>query len=229
MLTHLACIMDGNRRWAMRKSLQPWIGHNEGVKSVKTTVNFCLEKKIKHLSLYTFSLENFKRSAQEQSYLFSIIVDQAEQLLPELIEKNIRVYFIGDQSLFPASVKPSIEKIEHTTREHTALIVYILFCYGGQQEIIAGVKAAAHAIANGILAIQDLNCDNFTQFLWSNAMPSPDLIIRTGGVQRLSNFLLLQSAYSELYFTDCLWPDISVQELEKALNFFNHAKRNFGK
>ncbi len=224
----MACIMDGNRRWAIRNKLQSWLGHSAGVKAAQHAIDFCLEQTIPHLSLYTFSLENFNRSESEKTYLFSLIITEIEKYTDELLRKNIKILFVGKRELFPHHVLPNIEKIEYTTQHHTQLTIYIAFCYGSQQEITDAVKRASKELSRGTLTDEMLTPEKFNEFFWSHPMPSPDLIVRTGGVQRLSNFLLYQAAYAELYFTDCLWPDITKEELKKALDFFNKTHRNFG-
>ena len=209
--------MDGNRRWAMSQGLTAFFGHKNGWDAVKRVVDFCLEKKITHLSLYTFSIENLKRSADEQRYLFEVLAHEAAAEFEDFKQKNVRVSFIGDRALFPNSVKPICEKIERDTLACSALQLNFLFCYGGQQEIVDTAKRIAVKVACGDV-----------QVLWTSASPAPDLIIRTGGDTRLSNFLLFQCAYSELYFIDCLWPDISVQHLEAAITYYDNCRKNFG-
>ncbi|MCL4360790.1 polyprenyl diphosphate synthase [Candidatus Dependentiae bacterium] len=228
MITHLAMVMDGNRRWAKQRSMQPWLGHRQGVQVIKDVINFCLEKNIKHLSLYTFSVENFKRDPQELSYLFETLVEESENHLDFLFEKEVKVKFIGDRSLFPENVLQKSIKIEQSTQDLSKLQVNLLFCYGGQQEILAGVKKIVSQVKQGLLDENDLSEKKFQENLWTYGIPEPDLIIRTGGMHRLSNFLLFQAAYSELYFLDCLWPDINLEHLNNAYKHFENTKRNFG-
>lgn len=228
MIKHLAIIMDGNRRWAKKNSLMPWLGHKSGVETVKKTIGFCLKNKIEYLSLYTFSIENFKRSELEVSYLFNLLIDQALNSLEFLVENKIRVKFVGDRSLFPDSVIKSCEKIETETLSCSQLYLNILFCYSGQREIIDGVKSVIDLINKKNLDIKDLDEQSFGKILWAGDVPSPELVIRTGGMRRLSNFLLYHIAYSELYFLDKLWPEITDEDLVQALDFFENSKRNFG-
>ena len=227
MLRHLACIMDGNRRWAKKRALRPWLGHKEGVNTIQRVIDFCFTHSISYLSLYTFSIENLQRPDQEKNYIFSALIDQAEKQLDGFIRQGIRVRFIGERSLFPHDVLGACERIEQETAHLSSLCVQFLFCYSGRQEIIAGIKkmfAHMRDTEHSDAITQEL----FKQCLWSGDVPDPDLIIRTGGAQRLSNFLLFQAAYSELYFLDCLWPDLSVDDLQKAVTHFNTCKRNFG-
>ena len=227
-MQHLACIMDGNRRYAKKQGWQVWRGHQQGVEAVRVAMDFCLEQQIPYLSLYTFSIENFKRPPKEQAYLFKLLVQKAREHLDELKNKGIRVRFIGDKSLFPESVLPTCTFVEEQTRQNSTLQVNFLFCYGGQQEILHGVKQVVHAIQTGALTCEQLTEQRFARYLWTEEMPAPDLILRTGGVKRLSNFFLYQAAYSEFYFSDCLWPEITAAELHKAVGSFGAVKRNFG-
>jgi len=229
MITHLACIMDGNRRWAQRNGILAWLGHKQGLQVVKRVIDFCLEKKIAYLSLYTFSTENLKRSEQEKQYLFEVLAQEAVAELDEFKHKNVRMKFIGDRTLFPKSVQPLCEKIEQETANFSALQVNFLLCYGGQQEIADAAKRITHKVKNGELQESDITPQLFEQFLWTAEIPAPDLIVRTGGDNRLSNFLLFQCAYSELYFLDCLWPDISSEHLETAITYYDNCRKNFGK
>jgi undecaprenyl diphosphate synthase len=229
MLTHLACIMDGNRRWAFKQGFGSWFGHKKGLDAVQRVIDFCLEKNISYLSLYAFSIENLQRSADEQKYLFEVLAQEALQDLEIFKRKNVCIKFVGDRTLFPAVVIPVCEKVEQETAVCTELQVNFLLCYGGQQEIVDTTKRLAIQITQGKLSLDDITPDLFKNYLWTSGIPSPDLIIRTGGQQRLSNFLLFQCAYSELYFLDCLWPDITSMQLESALAYFDMCRKNFGK
>ena len=229
MVKHLACIMDGNRRWAMNQGLISFLGHRNGWDAVKRVIDFCLEKKITYLSLYAFSIENLKRSEEEKHYLFEVLAQEAFAELEYFKSKNVRIRFIGDRTLFPKSIKHISEKSERETAECSALQLNFLLCYGGQQEIVDTAKRIAIKVAKGDLQVDDITPELFENFLWTAPNPSPDLIIRTGGDNRLSNFLLFQCAYSELYFLDCLWPDISVQHLEAAIIYYDNCRKNFGK
>lgn len=228
MMNHLACIMDGNRRWALRKGILPWYGHRKGVDTLTTVVDFCLEKSIKYLSLYAFSVENFSRPQQETRYLFQMLATEADSLLRDCVEKKVRLHFIGDRSLFPKELVPVCERLERKTASCDALQVNILFCYGGRQEITDAIKRIVHEVQEGSLDERALTADLLEQYLWTAGTPAPDLIIRTGGAQRLSNFLTYQAAYSELYFLDCLWPDVTKSDLDKAVTYYNSCQRNFG-
>jgi len=220
--------MDGNRRWAMQQGLQSLYGHRKGIDAVKLVVDFCIENNIAYLSLYTFSIENLKRSSEEQYYLFEVLAEEAVHDLEEFKSRNIAIRFIGDRALFPKSIKPLCEKMEKETQFCTGLSLNFLLCYGGRQEIIDTAKRIASKVRKGDLLESDITYEVFERFLWTAGTPFPDLIIRTGGYHRLSNFLLFQGAYSELYFLNCLWPDITKHDLEKAVIYFNDCQKNCG-
>lgn len=228
MIQHLACIMDGNRRWAKKQGLTPWFGHNQGAESVKKVIQFALDNNIKYVSLYTFSIENFKRSEQEVSHLFSLLITVLTENLAKFIEQGVHIRFIGDETLFPEVIRATIATVEEKTRDCSALNLNLLFCYGGQQEIFGAVKKMITHIKNGFLALEDFTEEIFKKYLWMGNIPEPELIIRTGGTKRLSNFLLFQAAYSELCFLDCLWPEITEQDLAGALSEFKRIQRNMG-
>lgn len=228
-LKHLACIMDGNRRWAKKKGWLPWYGHREGIAAAKRTIAFCINNEIPMLTLYVFSLENAKRSPQELEFLFDILVKEVYSQLDEFIEKGICIQFIGDRALFPENLRPIISDVQDKTKYLSALRLNLLFFYGGRQEIVSSIKELLSAVKKGTITEQDISVELVEQYLWTKGFPAPDMIIRTGGQRRLSNFLLFQSAYSELYFLDCLWPDLMTDHLDNALQFFNQCQRNFGK
>ncbi|MBI2775177.1 di-trans,poly-cis-decaprenylcistransferase [Candidatus Dependentiae bacterium] len=228
MMKHLAIIMDGNRRWARSKGLGSLIGHSNGFEAAKRAVEFCLKKKIAYLSLYTFSIENFKRSEHERSYLFDLLASKAPQLVDDFLKYGVRARFIGDRSLFPAQLLSTIENLESQTNQGHNLQVNFLFCYGARQEIIQGVKSIIQKIKNGELSENDITDETLNNSLWTAGIPEPDMIIRTGGTKRMSNFLLYQAAYSEFYFLDCFWPEITEDHLQAACLNFEESKRNFG-
>lgn len=222
--------MDGNRRWAKQRGLQPWLGHREGIKALEHTIDFCLAKNIRHLSVYTFSVENLGRPTQEKHFLFDILAQEVkDQILKQMIEKNVRVCFVGDHSLFPTHLTPILKNIEAQTAHNTALTVHSLFCYGGRQELLAAMKNIAKDVQIRRIEPEHITEQTILDNLWSRDIPEPELIVRTGGSNRLSGFLPYQSAYSELYCTDVLWPDITEKELEKAVTYFEQCKRNFGR
>ncbi len=220
ILQHLALIMDGNRRWAKQLGKMPWEGHAQGARKVELVLQFCLEQNIKYVSLYALSLENLKRSEQEVSGIFTLMVDFAVSQADKLLENNIRVRFLGDVSLLPENVYEQCQILEKKTEHCTALTCNFLICYGGQQEIIQAAIKARHE--------ESLTVDSFKKYLWTSDQPFPELIIRMGNVQRLSNFLLFQAAYAEIRFSKTLWPDISKEELYDFLIDYQSCQKNFG-
>ena len=228
MLTHIGMIMDGNRRWARSQGLPPVAGHREGVKTVERVTQYCLENKIKYLTLYAFSIENFKRSYEEKTCLFDLIANGMKTYAQKFMEQGIRIHFVGDKNLFPESVKQKCVDIEHMTAKNDKIIVNILFCYGGQQEIIVATRSLVTQACAGTITEKDITPERFVKELWSGHSPAPDLIIRTGGMHRLSNFLSYLSAYSEIIFTDTFWPSFTNNELDSIVYNFNFIKRNFG-
>ncbi len=227
-MRHLAIIMDGNRRWARMQGMQPSLGHSHGLDAVQRAIAFCLKKEIAYLSLYTFSIENFKRSEAERTYFFSLLISKAQELLEKLRGQSVAVKFIGDRSLFPDNLRETIQSLESGTSGGKKLQVNLLFCYGARQEIVSSVKSLIQKIKNGLLAEEQINEQVLTDALWTAGIPEPDLIIRTGGARRMSNFLLFQAAYSELYFLDCMWPEITEEHLQTACASFEQCQRNFG-
>lgn len=228
MIKHLACIMDGNRRYAKQQGLLGWIGHRHGVESVKLTIDFCLKNGISYLSLYSFSLENFNRSEVEKNYLFDLLIEQAAQGVEHFVKHGIAIKFAGDRSLFPAHVLPACKQIEEQTADGKALYLTFLFCYGARQELVSSVKHLIADVKSGLLDEQSINESALKRYSWLGDIPDPELIIRTGKVKRLSNFLLFQAAYSELYFLDCYWPELTEHHLHEAVTYFKKAQRNFG-
>lgn len=229
MIEHLACVMDGNRRWAKKNGVSLTEGVLEGLARAQTAIDVCIDYKIANLSLFAFSIENFQRSALERACIFGLLLDRGLEFAEKLVPQGIKVKFVGDKKLFPESVNALCESIEDLTQGGSCLTVRVLFGYGSRQEIIAATIAAAQDLKRGKISEKDLTPDTFKHYFWMGAVPDPDLIIRTGYAHRLSNFLLFQAAYSELYFPDCLWPDMNENEFEKAFEYFDNCKRNFGK
>lgn len=228
MIKHLACIMDGNRRWARTQGLALLRGHRAGADIIKVATAFCLKKNIPYLSLYTFSTENFKRPEEEKQYLFDLMEREAPEQIKAFLKNNICARIIGERTLFPLHIQEVCKRIEEETAHCTALQVNFLFGYGGRQEIVSSVKTIAQDVRDGRISIDDISDALIYKNLWLGAAPEPELVIRTGGVKRLSNFLIYQAAYSELYFLDCMWPDMTEQQFEEALVYYNNTQRRFG-
>ena len=230
-MQHIAMIMDGNRRWAQKNKLRAiFHGHRKGIDSITTAVKFCLNHGVKHLSLFTFSLENFRRPEEEKHFLFGQLATEAMKThLPKLIEQGVRIRFIGDRTLFPQQMDNFIETCETQTQHNNRLSLNFMFCYGGQQELIYATKQVAHKVKAGQLSADDIDEHTLRGEFWLTDTPDPDLIIRTGGRARLSNFLLFQGAYSEWKFLDCYWPEITEDILLQCVSDFSAIQRNFGK
>lgn len=228
-MQHLAIIPDGNRRWAKQNKLQAILGHSKGGQSVKAAISVCLQNKIKYLSIYIFSLENFNRSDLEKDYLFKMIPDQIKENKPELLKNRVRVQFLGDRSMFPSDTLGVINSIEQETKKFDNLTLSFLFCYGGRQEILHAVKDLCKDVASGAVSVNKIDEQILRNYLWASSLPDPDLIIRTSGISRLSNFFTFQAAYSELMFLDCFWPDVNQECLQKCIDDYTSISRNFGK
>ncbi len=227
-MNHLAIIPDGNRRWAKQNKLESFFGHKKGVDAVRTTVSVCIKNGIKHLSFYTFSIENMRRSEIEKTYLFNLLSSEFTSLLPELIEEKVRIRFLGDRNLFPENILKTIENLEEQTKHLDTLHLNLLFFYGAQQEMTQAIKKIAVMVKNGEMNASDISIDTIKDSLWTSGTPDPELIIRTGGVSRLSNYLLFQAAYSEFMFLDSFWPEANEEMLQGCINKFTGIQRNFG-
>ena len=223
-LNHLAVIMDGNSRWASSRNLPSKAGHKEGVKKARLAVEYALEKKIEYLTLFAFSTENWLREAVEVRDLITLFFDALEEQTPELREEKVKLNFIGDISRFNKKLLKQIEKSKKLTEEYEPkLNLIIAASYGGKWDIVNAVKRFYADKKN-----KELNENSLEDYLETKSFPNPDLIIRSGGEQRLSNFYLCQSSYSKLYFSEKLWPDFNKKELDKALADFLGRKRKFG-
>ncbi len=227
--THVGIIMDGNRRWAREKGLIPSLGHKAGADNLKKVAEACEEFGIKHLTVFAFSTENWKRSTEEVSYLMNLFLSYAKSFKKRLNEKNYRVRLSGDKSALSKELQEEISYIEEATKNNTGLTINLAINYGGRAEIINATKQIAEEYKNGNIKLEDINEDLLSSKMQTMDSPDPDLIIRTGGEKRLSGFLIWQSAYSEFYFTKVYWPDFNREELEKAVVEYSNRKRNFGK
>ncbi len=221
---HVAIIMDGNGRWANKRNLPRIAGHREGVKRVREIVEESGKLGIKYLTLYTFSKENWKRPKEEVSFLMKLFIKSTKEQFKDLMKNNVKVKIIGDRNGMPSDVIKMFEWIEEETRENSGLKLLLAINYGGRAEIIQAINRIV------IDKITPNEIDNalFEKYLYTNGIPDPDLVIRTSGEIRISNFLLWQIAYSELYFTDVFWPDFSRDEYKKAIENYMHRKRRFG-
>ena len=227
-LRHLAIIMDGNGRWAEARGLSRSEGHRRGAEVMRDVARACAERGIEILSLYTFSTENWRRPAVEVNTLMKLIATFFKKYQQEFIEEGVVCRFAGDLSGLSPQVQKIIREVKELTPEKPRMQLVILLNYGGRDEIIRAVRKLAKSVADGELKAEQLNEAHLSQQLDLPDLPDPDLIIRTGGELRLSNFWLWESAYSELYFTNTLWPDFSGSDLDEALRAYAGRKRRFG-
>ncbi len=226
---HIAIIMDGNGRWAKRQGLARMFGHKKGVEVVHAITEAAAELGIEYLTLYTFSTENWNRPKEEVDALMSLLVDTIVKETPTLMKNNVRLLTIGDLDRLPAVTRDKFIGCIEQTAANTGLKLVIALSYSARWEITNAVKNAVKLAQNGQLEAEDVNEELVSNLMTTKAMPDPDLLIRTSGELRISNFLLWQLAYSELYFTDCLWPEFSVDEFYKAIIDYQHRERRFGK
>ena len=225
---HVAIIMDGNGRWAKERGMVRVQGHRAGMEALREIVKRSDVLGVKYLTVYAFSTENWKRSIDEVSGIFKLLVLYVASELEELNRNNVHVNIIGDWSAVPEDAQNSIKKALKTTENNTGLVFNIALNYGGRAEIVRGAKALAERVRSGELDPSAISEEMFSETLYTGGMPDPDLIIRTGGEYRLSNFLTWQSAYSELVVTKLYWPDFTPEEYEKAIEEFQGRDRRFG-
>jgi undecaprenyl diphosphate synthase len=226
---HIAIIMDGNGRWAKKLGLNRIFGHKNGVKAVRETVEICGEIGVKYLTLYAFSMENWSRPQDEIEALMSLLVEAVVKETPELDRNNVQLRAIGNLSTFPENVLVKLNQAIAFTSKNTGLVLTLALSYGSRWEIIEAVKKIAAKAAAGEIEPKSINENVIEQYLTTNGMPDPELIIRTSGEQRLSNFLLWQGAYSEFYFPAILWPDFRKKDLLEAVDEYRKRERRFGK
>ena len=218
---HVAIVMDGNGRWAKKRFMPRLAGHREGLEALKRCVRACAQRGVKILTVFAFSSENWNRPADEVSGLMDLLLKAVTKEVPELHAQGIQLHFVGERSALSASMRHALSEAEHTTRDNQQLILNVCVNYGGRWDM---VQAAAKLARQG----QEITEESLQQALALSHVPDPDLLIRTGGEQRISNFLLWQTAYSELYFCDTLWPEFDEQSLDAALLDFQRRERRFG-
>ena len=224
-LRHIAIIMDGNRRWAKEKFLPSAVGHQKGVESLKKTMRIFDEYGIKYLTVYAFSTENWKRKKEEVEFLMGLLAKTLSNELDEMHKENVKIKFLGNLEKLNSELIKIVRNAEEKTKNNTGVNLNIAFNYGARDEITNAVKAI---IKSGINA-EEITEETVSKYLYTRDIPDPDLLIRTGGEKRISNYLLWQLAYSELYVTDTFWPDFDRNELDKAIKEYEHRNRRFGK
>ena len=226
--SHVAIIMDGNGRWAKKRALHRVAGHHEGMKVVRKITRLANELGIKTLTLYAFSTENWKRPKMEVDFLMKLPEEFLGTFLPELIEENVQVRMIGDKDMLPLHTKNAIDKAMAETKDNTGLILNFALNYGSRAEIIEGIKLVLKDCNSGIINANELNEEIFAKYLMTKELSDPDLLIRTSGEIRLSNFMLWQLAYTEFWFTDVLWPDFGAEHFIEAIEVYQNRQRRFG-
>lgn len=227
-LRHLAIIMDGNGRWAKQQGLPRIAGHQQGVQTVLRVVDECIQVGISYLTLFAFSSENWGRPQQEVDALMGLLLQFLASQRAKMLDSGIRLRVIGDRTRLSDSVQNALQKAERETAAGTTLTMVLALSYGSRDEILRAAKKMAVQVAAGTADLDSFDSKQFSALLDTREIPEPDLLIRTSGEHRVSNFMLWQAAYSELYFTDVLWPDFDEQELGRALDDYRQRKRRFG-
>ena len=225
---HIAFIMDGNGRWAKQRKMPRTYGHHEGTKTIRDIALSCNKLGVKAMTVYAFSTENFARPNQEVQYIFKLPKDFFESYMKELMENNVRITTIGHLEMAPQETQDIINKAIEKTSHNTGLILCFAFIYGGRDEIVWAAKKIAQKVKNDELSIDNIDENIFNHELMTKDLPDVDLMVRTSGEQRLSNFLLWQLAYAEFVFTDVYWPDFNEEELKKAIWLYQNRDRRFG-
>ena len=222
-LNHVAIIMDGNGRWGLKKKNSRNYGHLHGIKAVETVIKSSLIKKISHLTLYTFSTENWQRPDSEINFLFDLIRKSLKNKIQKIIKEGIKVNIIGQRKRLPKDIVDIVKLIEKKTFKNKKITLNLALNYGSKEEIITGFKSLISK------KNKEININNLERELYTKDLPDPEILIRTGGTKRLSNFLLWQLAYTEIFFLDKLWPDFNENDFKEIIIKFNKIKRNFGK
>ncbi|MGA1150235.1 MAG: isoprenyl transferase [Flavobacteriaceae bacterium] len=226
---HVAIIMDGNGRWAKKQGKQRVLGHRQGAKSVREIVEESAKTGINYLTLFTFSTENWQRPLDEVNLLMKLLLSSLKKEFQRLIDNEIRLNAIGDLSSLPQAVKAELNYVIDNTKHNEGMVLTLALNYGAQEEITQAMKSIAEKVKNSIISPEKVDQSTINEHLYTRNLPPVDLLIRTSGEERISNFLLWQIAYAELYFTKTLWPDFKKDDLHKALETYNKRERRFGK
>ncbi len=226
---HIAIVMDGNGRWAKARKRPRFMGHKKGVEIVREMVKTCSSLKVDYLSLFAFSSENWQRPEEEVKNIMGLFMMALDREAKALAKNNVRLQIIGDLTQFSAKLQEKIKKVEALTAKSTGLRLIIAANYGGRWDVVEAARQLAIEVKTGTIDAESISEETLTNNLATQDFPDPDLFIRTGGEKRISNFLIWQMAYTELYFTDVLWPDFDADELKKAIKDFSSRQRRFGK
>ena len=225
---HIAFIMDGNGRWAKKRLMPRTYGHKNGCEAIVRVLRACRDFNIKYVSLYAFSTENWRREKDEVQYLMDLITEYFDSNINKLLEHNVKVIISGFEENLPAKVKQVIKRVTELTKDKTGQVLNVCFNYGSKKELVRATKLIAKDVLDGNLKIEDINEDTISNNLFTNCMPDVDLMVRSSGEQRISNFLLYQIAYAELYFTKVYWPDFDKDVVYQCLKEFESRQRRFG-
>lgn len=225
---HVAVIMDGNGRWAQAQGRPRIFGHKTGVNATRETIRICSERGVKFLTMYVFSSENWKRPPKEVSFLMTLMGDLIDKEVANMMKQNVKLQVLGDMEQLPNRARKKLIKGMETTSANTGLQLNLAISYGGRAELTRATKLIAAKVQQGDLLIEEIDESTISDHLYLPEVPDPDLMIRTGGASRISNYLLWQAAYSEIYVTDVLWPDFGESEFDQALEFYRSTQRRFG-
>lgn len=228
-LQHIAIIMDGNGRWATQRGLPRSMGHKKGAEVVKTIARAAADAGVKYLTLYAFSTENWQRSNDEVSSLMTLLRQYLKSDFKELKEQQVRIVFIGERYMLDEDIQQMMSDLEKETEQYQKMTLCIALSYGSRQEILSAVKRVATLVKDGQMTPEDITIQSFSEMLYTKGIPDPDLLIRTSGEQRVSNYLLWQLAYSEFIFTDVLWPDFTPEHLLNLIQTYQTRERRYGK
>jgi len=228
-LRHVAIIMDGNGRWAKSKGLERFLGHRQGTRATVAVVEAGAELGLEHLTLFVFSSENWQRPKREVEYLMNLLVEMVAQEVPNLMKNNVKLYVIGNLNKLPEAPRQKLLEAVEQTSQNSGMQLNLAISYGGRMEIVDAAREVAELVKKGELNLEALDEAEFARHLYLRGAPDPDLVIRTGGEYRLSNYLLWQAAYSEFFVSDVLWPNFTKEDFAKAIEFYNTRQRRFGK
>lgn len=227
--THIGIIMDGNGRWAKKRFMPRIFGHKYGVEALRSVIKRCSSLGVGYLTVYAFSTENWNRPQDEVSGLMELLVNYLRSEVEELHENQVRVLCIGDIDALPETAKREIANAYEKTKDNTGMTLNLALNYGGRDELRRGIVQLAELVKKGELQPEEITEEKISKSLYTGGQPDPDLMIRTSGEIRISNFMLWQLAYTEFYFTEVLWPDFDAKELDKAIEVYNHRNRRYGK
>ena len=228
-VNHIAFIMDGNRRWAKQHNLPIAAGHRKGAETLTDIAKAAKELGVRYMTVYAFSTENWGREKEEVNTLMDLLRQYLDKGFKELKDNDARIIFIGERYMLADDIRQKMAQIEQETAQNKAVTLCVALSYGGRQEIVQAAKNIAQKVFDGKIKVEDINTEIFAENLYTKDIPDPDLLVRTSGEQRISNYLPWQTAYSEFYFSDTLWPDFSVGELKKIIEDYSKRERRYGK